>query len=552
MVTGTSQTIQVIVSTAPTGLPAWLQNPAGRGFPAAIKEVIAIPNSTAIPIPQSSTTLGVQPGYLNDSTGTNFPQVVSAASNVLHQSTYPNKYGIVPSPLSPYNNIPYYAAHHTFQGSAHDSGVYSGRPANLLSGCGDSHWADNTVHRFVFGVDAPFWEVAIKGTSYLNWKTDMYGNPDGRDIGWALPVTGTTGQTFYEINTHHLYWWTGSAWLPFIYFTSNGSGGNFPAVGVNGAWSRDSFDMAGYKSNGTSWVRQGRLPTQEVDVITNANDDFRGSRYYDGSLRGGHAYASIWCWEQDNLYIRSGQRMGYPSDLGYGDDTGVGDLAAKQWIGYPQDTPSTHFLPVVSSIGVSEYPDFAPMSKHPITEDLWRVIDTSVCVLRRLGSRTGVWEKWRTEAFSISTFCVFSIAYNQVAGDYILGRTYTGGVLRFWWMKITGTDKTLKLFTTVTGSTLPTTLLVAYNYDGIIWCPDINKFLMLVDPRGSSQVGTVVSLEKINDTTIDVQPFTFTGLTFPAPGNGGVLNKWHYNRSNPKGIVYRYDDAQPTLFIRTV
>lgn len=65
--------------------------------------------------------------------------------------------------------------HQSFGGMGLDSGRYSGRPSNLLIGGGDAHWADNTVARFVFGVDTPHWEVAVLGCHQRDYKNEVPG-----------------------------------------------------------------------------------------------------------------------------------------------------------------------------------------------------------------------------------------------------------------------------------------------------------------------------------------------------------------------------------------
>ncbi len=82
-----------------------------------------------------------------------------------------NKHGVV----SRNAQWPWTSHHQSFGGMGLDSGRYSKRPSNLLIGGGDAHWADNTVARFVFGVDAPYWEVAVLGCHQREFKNEWPG-----------------------------------------------------------------------------------------------------------------------------------------------------------------------------------------------------------------------------------------------------------------------------------------------------------------------------------------------------------------------------------------
>ena len=82
-----------------------------------------------------------------------------------------NKHGVTPK-----NPAWSWTHHHqSYGGMGFDSGRHSGRPSNLLIGGGDAHWADNTVARFVFGIDAPFWEVAVLGCHQREYKNEQPG-----------------------------------------------------------------------------------------------------------------------------------------------------------------------------------------------------------------------------------------------------------------------------------------------------------------------------------------------------------------------------------------
>lgn len=150
---------------AALGAPvAWLRN-------VPLFQWIDIPNSK--PWTFFVDGKGVDPSYLQEIgiTGANYPSSPSYRLGVPA-----NKYGIRPTrygvPGYAFRGWPWGAEHTTFSGMALDDSRFSGKPTNLMIGGGDAHWPDNTVVRFVFGVDSPRWEVAILGAHASEWKNE--------------------------------------------------------------------------------------------------------------------------------------------------------------------------------------------------------------------------------------------------------------------------------------------------------------------------------------------------------------------------------------------
>jgi len=56
-------------------------------------------------------------------------------------------------------------------GMAIDDGEVSGRIPNLMYGGGDAHWQDNSIYRFYFGADSPYWDCAVLGCHADDAKT---------------------------------------------------------------------------------------------------------------------------------------------------------------------------------------------------------------------------------------------------------------------------------------------------------------------------------------------------------------------------------------------
>ena len=581
-----SSTITVNVSAQSAQLPTWLQGTVPW-------QVINIPGSGMLDASDAATGYAhsLAPSYLNNSLGANMPinQAITPTSPALHQDN-PNKYGNFRSSSLSYGVLPsWYSEHYSFQGMAFDSGRYSGRPANTLTGCGDSHYQNNHVSRFVFGVNNPYWDpTAIYSTNLLNFKTSAKTRQANRDnCGWSLPADGSllwrtrTGNSFYRLSDHTLWQWLNGGWLQCPKFSSADPSG-IP-VGPNGQIAQQSVSpWKYYVSNGTSWVDSTATnDTHELDCIVSASDDWREDRYYDGSLRGGHALDFIQCREKDDLYIRLGWFSAYPQDSGWGSDIGAGDLTTKRWIGYPQDTPTAPMFEdlrsMISNFGYEpgSPSDSNPTVKHPITEDIWRTVGSKIIVFRYLGYRQGGYELWLDGAASVSFYGVsgrFAVAYNHpTRPDFILGRNYYRGAYRWWWCNITGAkdgvNNAVHEITSFTpGSNLsvirPTIAGQSLSQDGILWCPEINKFVYLTSvPGGETRAQwPLYTVELINDTTIDIQPRAMGGLPVYDMGGGyGVLNNWHYVPILPggaKGFILRrsgdgFEDRSPMQFWRT-
>jgi hypothetical protein len=142
-----------------TGMPTWLRE-------APLFQWINIPNS------QLSSYFadgkGLSPDYLGE---LGIPVPTKADQQVRWGA---NKHGI--RSVNPqFQEWSWSHMHQSYGGLSLDSGRHSGKPSNLLVGGGDTHWADNTVGRLVFGVDSPFWEVAVLGCHQREYKNEAPG-----------------------------------------------------------------------------------------------------------------------------------------------------------------------------------------------------------------------------------------------------------------------------------------------------------------------------------------------------------------------------------------
>lgn len=111
-----------------------------------------------------------------------------------------NKHGI----QSHSADWPWHYHHQSYSGLGFDSGRYSKRPSNVLLGGGDSFWADNSVVRFVFGVEAPYWEIAILGCHQREYKNerpgkDTLGEGDDRRYYRMYDGSDRGGHTYFGV-----------------------------------------------------------------------------------------------------------------------------------------------------------------------------------------------------------------------------------------------------------------------------------------------------------------------------------------------------------------
>jgi hypothetical protein len=554
-------------------LPLWLRAPAEHpNTPAAVFEVIGVPNSQLTP-PTTGIGVGVygsQPSLtINDPLGANYPQLISVTNQTVDWTLFPNKYGDITVGY-PVANV-YGTGYNSFSGMAHDTGVYSGRRACTMIGLGDSHWPDNRLVRFTYDCDRPYWEVAVHGTSYLNWKTgfptpDLNAGNQVLGIGWTLPSVGGGFQWYitYNMADHSYYQWTGTTPTNGVWqkMPTINVGDPLPAVGpVNSHLHQrgSGRDMASgwklYISQGGSWVEQATTggntaDLERIDPVARV-EDYRWSRHYDGSPRGGHSYTSFNCWEKEQLFVRRGSTTAYPIDAGVADDMCAGNLVTKKWISMADgDLPDAPMFPRQRDIGLRE--GLQPTSwtvKHPVTEDLWLVNDFRLVVLRRLPkpARYEIW--FQDPAGATLGGGPFAICQPISGGptngaEYALGHR-TGA---WWWILINGTDKTRHNITTVTGH--PELInTVDTHIDGMLWIPDLQKsfYWYREFTQGAVPQQPLVTVELTSPTTIDVQPVpVVNGIQFTRynPGEGQMSN-WHYS-PRLKGVIYRINDLDGT------
>ena len=160
----------------PVAEPLWL-----KGVP--LFHWIDIPNSVML---TTEATKGLDPGYMASIfAGTS--QATPSRTN--HLIVWPqNKLGL--QQVGANQEYSYYNLHYTYASIGYDSGRYSGRPANMLVGMGDAHWPDNSVPRFVFGVDKPYWEIAVQGTHARNYRNQVVHSAlEDPAFGAVLPST---------------------------------------------------------------------------------------------------------------------------------------------------------------------------------------------------------------------------------------------------------------------------------------------------------------------------------------------------------------------------
>ncbi len=556
-------------------LPAWLQFPAEHpNTPAAVWEVIGIPNSQQTPVTTGAFAglYGAQPIIsINDPLGTNWPEIVSVSQMVLNFGNFPNKYGKF-QPTGTY----YGTGYSSFSGCAHDSGVYSGRRANILIGVGDSHWPDNSLRRFTYESDRPYWDTAIHGTNRLNWKQgfpsgDMNVGSQTLGINWTLPAGGGTFQWYlvYQMIDKSYYQWTGTTPTNGVWqkVPTINVGDALPAVGPVGSflWQKGTTgDPASgwimYHNVGGIWVNldgagnfTGAYGTFEVDQIDPVarTDDFRWNRHYDGSPRGGHSYTAYWCWEHEDLFVRRGGTTAYPIDKGSYDDMCAGNLRTQRWIGMADgDLPDAPMFPRQRDVGLRE--GLQPTSwtaKHPVTEDLWLVNDYRLVVLRRL-PKPARYEIWFADAGQVSlgggpfALCQPNVTNGPTSGvEFALGRRTDS----WWWIYTTGSDKTRHAITSITGH--PELITASATVDpasgGMLWIPDVQKMLYWQPSTAGGQ--PLLTIELTGLATIDVQPAPLVGAATLTRTNsgGGVHNNLHYS-PRLKGFIYRIGDLAGT------
>ena len=157
MVAVASVPILINVSAPPPPAVAWL-----AGVP--LFDWRQIPNSQMLVQGAGLDPIYMDPIYAGTTQGP--IRSGNVGSHVINQP--PNKYG--QDNDIQYDIYNYYNIHQSYNSMAHETGLHSGRPSALYTGNGDTHWPDNSVPRFVFGADAPFWDIAIRGTSALNYK----------------------------------------------------------------------------------------------------------------------------------------------------------------------------------------------------------------------------------------------------------------------------------------------------------------------------------------------------------------------------------------------
>lgn len=159
MGTSVSDPFVVQVVRAPA-LPQWLR---ANGRPLPLYQWIDIPNSVLADRRNLPDTY-----FLTNGSGLVPPSRRPAP----HTGTLQwdgvegkNKYGI---PAVHWNGQSWWSTHYSYSGMGFDR-----RGSRILLGGGDAHWAENSYHRFAFGVDTPYWEPAIvRSTHYLDFKTN--------------------------------------------------------------------------------------------------------------------------------------------------------------------------------------------------------------------------------------------------------------------------------------------------------------------------------------------------------------------------------------------